>query len=52
MMAKRADSTYREGVRSWDWLKVKHIIMEEAVITVLPKEGTAGNIWGSDIGRI
>ncbi len=32
MMAKRADSTYKEGSRSSDWLKVKHVITEEAVI--------------------
>lgn len=32
MMAKRADSVYKEGVRSWDWLKVKHVVTEEAVI--------------------
>lgn len=32
MIAKRADSTYREGVRSPDWRKVKHIQTDEAVI--------------------
>jgi bifunctional non-homologous end joining protein LigD len=32
MIAKRADSTYKEGLRTNDWLKVKHVVMEEAVI--------------------
>lgn len=32
MIAKRADSTYVEDARSSNWLKIKHVIMEEAVI--------------------
>ena len=32
IIAKRADSRYVEGSRSNDWLKLKNIIMEEAVI--------------------
>jgi len=32
MIAKRADSIYTEGARSNDWLKVKNVVMEEAVI--------------------
>jgi len=32
MIAKRADSKYRENDRTIDWLKVKNVIMEEAVI--------------------
>ena len=32
IIAKRADSRYIEGARSNDWLKLKNIIMEEAVI--------------------
>jgi len=32
MIAKRADSPYREGVRNGDWLKVKHMLTDEAVI--------------------
>ncbi len=32
MIAKRADSVYTEGSRSGDWLKVKNIMTEEAVI--------------------
>jgi bifunctional non-homologous end joining protein LigD len=32
MMAKKADSKYREGIRSADWLKVKHVLTEDAVI--------------------
>lgn len=32
MMAKRANSVYRDGTRSGDWLKVKHQLSEEMVI--------------------
>ncbi|MCD6012210.1 MAG: ligase [Flavipsychrobacter sp.] len=32
MIAKRADSIYRENFRSSEWLKVKHVLTEEAVI--------------------
>lgn len=32
MIAKRKDSVYTEGKRSSDWLKVKHVLMEEAII--------------------
>lgn len=32
MIAKRADSTYIEGKRTQDWLKVKNLVMGEAVI--------------------
>jgi len=32
MIAKRADSVYNENARTTDWLKVKNVIMEEAVI--------------------
>ena len=32
MIAKRADSIYTEGSRGHDWLKVKNVVMEEAVI--------------------
>lgn len=32
MIAKRADSSYHEGRRSPDWLKIKHILTDEAVI--------------------
>ncbi|MCW3123971.1 MAG: ligD [Flavipsychrobacter sp.] len=32
MIAKRADSVYTENSRSNDWLKVKNVVMEEAVI--------------------
>ena len=32
MIAKRADGIYTEGARSNEWLKVKNVIMEEAVI--------------------
>lgn len=32
MMAKNGDSPYREGARSWDWLKLKSRQRQEAVI--------------------
>jgi len=32
IIAKRKDSTYHEGARSSDWLKIKHIQTQEAVI--------------------
>jgi bifunctional non-homologous end joining protein LigD len=32
MIAKRADSTYHEDTRTSDWLKVKNVFIEEAVI--------------------
>ncbi len=32
MIAKRAEGSYKEGYRSADWLKVKNIVIEEAVI--------------------
>jgi bifunctional non-homologous end joining protein LigD len=32
MIAKRANSTYAEDTRSSNWLKVKHVLTEEAVI--------------------
>ena len=32
MIAKRADSAYHENTRSPDWLKIKNVVMEEAVI--------------------
>jgi bifunctional non-homologous end joining protein LigD len=32
IIAKRADSTYSEGVRTSEWLKIKHVITDEAVI--------------------
>lgn len=32
MIAKRLDSTYHEHTRSSDWLKVKHMLTDEAVI--------------------
>lgn len=32
MIAKRAVSKYLEGVRTTDWLKIKHVLTDEAVI--------------------
>jgi bifunctional non-homologous end joining protein LigD len=31
-MAKRADSPYREGRRSRDWLKLKHTLTQEVIV--------------------
>ncbi len=47
MMAKRADSTYREGARSWDWLKIKHMIEEEAVIAGFTKGRNSRKYFGA-----
>ena len=41
MMAKKADGVYRENFRSSDWLKVKNLHTEEAVIAGYTK-GTGG----------
>src|SRR5690606_594746 len=32
IVAKKADSTYHEGARSSNWLKIKHTLTDEAVI--------------------
>ena len=47
MIAKHADSTYKEGVRTADWLKVKHVIMEEAVIAGYTEPGGGRKYFGA-----
>jgi len=47
MIAKRADSTYTEGGRSADWLKVKNIVMEEAVIAGYTEPGGSRKYFGA-----
>ena len=32
MIAKRAASPYKEGARNGDWLKIKHVLTDEAII--------------------
>lgn len=32
VLAKRADSPYREGRRSRDWLKLKHVLTQEVIV--------------------
>jgi bifunctional non-homologous end joining protein LigD len=47
MIAKRADSIYAEGGRSVDWLKVKNIVMEEAVIAGYTEPGGSRKYFGA-----
>jgi bifunctional non-homologous end joining protein LigD len=47
MIAKRADSTYHEGVRSAEWLKIKHMIIEEAVIVGYTEPGGGRKYFGA-----
>jgi bifunctional non-homologous end joining protein LigD len=47
MIAKRADSTYKEGVRTADWLKIKHTIIEEAVIAGYTAPGGGRKFFGA-----
>ena len=47
MIAKRADSTYTEGRRSAHWLKVKNIVMEEAVIAGYTEPGGSRKYFGA-----
>ncbi len=47
MIAKRADSTYTEGSRSADWLKVKNVVMEEAVIAGYTEAGGSRKYFGA-----
>ena len=47
MIAKRADSTYTEGGRSAEWLKVKNIVMEEAVIAGYTEPGGSRKYFGA-----
>ena len=47
MIAKRAGSMYNEGARSADWLKVKNVIMEEAVIAGYTEPGGSRKYFGA-----
>jgi len=47
MIAKRADSVYHEDVRSSDWLKVKNVITEEAVIAGYTQPGGSRKYFGA-----
>ena len=47
MIAKRSDSTYTENSRSNNWLKVKNIIMEEAVIAGYTEPGGSRKFFGA-----
>ena len=47
MIAKRADAIYTEGSRSADWLKVKNIVMEEAVIAGYTEPGGSRKYFGA-----
>ena len=47
MIAKRADSSYAEGNRNSSWLKVKNIIMEEAVIAGYTEPGGSQKYFGA-----
>ncbi len=47
MIAKRADSVYKEATRSADWLKVKNMIMEEAVIAGYTEPGGSRRYFGA-----
>ncbi len=47
MIAKRADGIYREATRSADWLKVKNVIMEEAVIAGYTEPGGSRKYFGA-----
>ncbi len=47
MIAKRADSVYRQASRSADWLKVKNVIMEEAVIAGYTEPGGSRKYFGA-----
>ncbi len=47
MIAKRADSVYKEATRSADWLKVKNVIMEEAVIAGYTEPGGSRKYFGA-----
>ena len=47
VMAKKADSVYVPGYRSGNWLKVKHINSEEAIICGYTDSVSGGSIFGS-----
>ncbi len=47
VMAKKADSIYVPGYRSENWLKIKSINSEEAIICGYTDSNTGGSIFGS-----
>ena len=47
MIAKRADSIYSEGSRTDDWLKVKNVVMGEAVIAGYTQPGGGRKYFGA-----
>jgi bifunctional non-homologous end joining protein LigD len=47
MIAKRADSSYVEGVRTGNWLKIKHVLTEEAVIAGYTEPGGGRKYFGA-----
>ncbi|MCH5717230.1 ATP-dependent DNA ligase [Niabella hibiscisoli] len=52
MIAKRADSTYNEGRRTAEWLKIKHHNTEEVIIAALPNREAHAKIWCVDFGPL
>lgn len=49
VVAKKADSTYVPGYRSENWLKIKDVNTEEAIICGYTDSKTGGNVFGSII---
>lgn len=47
MMAKQVSSNYQEGVRTGAWLKIKHILTEEAVIVGFTKPRGSRKFFGA-----
>ena len=47
VVAKKADSTYAPGYRSENWLKIKDVNTEEAIICGYTDSKTGGNLFGS-----
>ena len=47
IMAKKADSEYRKGVRTSDWLKIKHHKSEEVIIAGFTKPTGARKYFGA-----
>lgn len=47
MIAKKATSVYREGTRNTDWLKIKHILTDEAVIAGYTAPNGSRQYFGS-----
>src|SRR5690606_11449214 len=47
VVAKKANSTYVPGYRSENWLKIKDVNTEEAIICGYTDSQTGGNLFGS-----